>query len=490
MCWDVEGEEIDLEAQRRELERLEQARHDRLLAEELQHDMAGGAREGERDAPPSCREDEQLATTSSSVGSSPPGSSSSGNNPGVTTEIAPPSANPPAPRECWGGPPSDSHDTLQFRASDIVRPPPSPSSHVTNHSPSSQSSPNSHLPVDTHPVCSRSLLLSDQRLAEQLQEQERAERERFRQLSESQGQRDAELARALQEEEGGEGVAVDDGALALALQQREAELLKSDEQLAHVNPAKRIREEEKGAVDDGALALALQQREAELLKNDEQLAQTLQQEAAVDDSEADVHLAQSLHKEEEEFQRRLEQDEQLAQALQSSESAQDTSRDEELAKQIAAQFEATPLNSAEAAAASSTTQSRDLLSRPPNWWTVCPNCPPEANRRFHLVEINPGENEWVSITSPLEGAGFRPTRLQRVQNLKLYQRLQFEKETMKMDRGEDDDFTVNERVLYHTSSASVKVICGEGLDQRLSRKGRFGNGVYFRCTPLYILVYS
>ena len=39
---------------------------------------------------------------------------------------------------------------------------------------------------------------------------------------------------------------------------------------------------------------------------------------------------------------------------------------------------------------------------------------------------------------------------------------------------------LNELLLYHTTSASKEVICEEGLDQRLSRQGRFGRGIYFR----------
>ncbi|CAI8022869.1 hypothetical protein GBAR_LOCUS13385 [Geodia barretti] len=62
--------------------------------------------------------------------------------------------------------------------------------------------------------------------------------------------------------------------------------------------------------------------------------------------------------------------------------------------------------------------------------------------------------------------------------MKLYRRLQFEKQTMS-----EEGTPHNEMLLYHTSSASVEAICGEGLDQRLSRKGRFGNGVYFRFIP-------
>ena len=49
---------------------------------------------------------------------------------------------------------------------------------------------------------------------------------------------------------------------------------------------------------------------------------------------------------------------------------------------------------------------------------------------------------------------------------------------MRNDRPAGRD--LNETLLYHTTSASKEVICEEGLDQRLSRQGRFGHGIYFR----------
>jgi hypothetical protein len=88
------------------------------------------------------------------------------------------------------------------------------------------------------------------------------------------------------------------------------------------------------------------------------------------------------------------------------------------------------------------------------------------------------------VIEPLRVAGFTAQKLQRVQNMKLYQRLQFEKRSMKMDREEGEDYRVNETLLFHTSSAEVSTICSEGLDQRLARRGRFGSGVYFSDNPV------
>ena len=420
--WQLEGEDIDLEAQKRELERLEQASRDRLVAEELHRDLAlvgqlsptaGGE---ERDGPdhssaPEADADEQMGLTLSS------------------SETSRTFSAPGPSRECWAEEtPGASHQTQQqpqwFRVSDIT---PGPALNPPS-------------PHQTFSLASQTVILSDQRLAEQLQVQER---QRLAQLSESQSERDAQLARALQEEE-----------------------------------------EKHGETETHPLGLTRQAAGGGQSGVDAQLAQALQREEGGSrgggGGERDALLAQRLQEEEREFLQRTEHDAQLAQALQNEQAPtrEDTSHDEDIAKQIAAQFEATPLNPTAAGLGS---RQPHLLAQPPNWWTVCPNCPPNSSQRFHLIEIAQGEGEWLEVTRPLEGAGFVPQRMQRVQNMKLYQRLQFEKQTMKMDREtEGEACDVNETLLYHTSAASVPVICGEGLDQRLSRKGRFGNGVYFR----------
>ena len=410
MCWQVDGEDIDLEAQRRELERLEQAQRDRLVAEELQHDLGVDDSQGQ----------------------------SSVTDP---TEIPPPSSHPEALeplRECWGHHTTDQEPALTFRIPDINAP--GPSSLTRSFSPL-DTTPSLPTSVQTDGPLSHNVFSDlDKRLAEQLQEEERLEREKRK----SQSDRDAELARALQEEEeqqhggGGEGEGEEMEEGFAAETGNGAELSNIDEQVAHA-----LQQEERGGVG----------------------------------GEGDVLLAQRLQNEESEQLKLAECDEQLAHALQSEQEPpqEDTSHDEELARQIAAQFEATTVNTATTSTAEAGSQG--LLARPPNWWTVCPNCPADSNWRYHLIEVGQGENEWLTITSPLEDAGFVPQRLRRVQNMKLYRRLQFEKQSM---CEEDAAYNVNERMLYHTSSSSVDAICGEGLDQRLSRKGRFGNGVYFR----------
>ncbi len=137
------------------------------------------------------------------------------------------------------------------------------------------------------------------------------------------------------------------------------------------------------------------------------------------------------------------------------------------------------------------TQLRELVSCPmkltsgdttgpdgfPLSWTICPNCPPDVVRRYHLIEVE-FSDEWQQVASPLTTRGFGVTKVQRIQNVSLWQRFQSERQLMMQNH--PDGFSVNETLLYHTSRAEKSAICEEGLDQRLSRAGLFGAGVYFR----------
>ena len=117
-----------------------------------------------------------------------------------------------------------------------------------------------------------------------------------------------------------------------------------------------------------------------------------------------------------------------------------------------------------------------LHRKHPTCWTECPSCPPDAIRKYHLIEVMTSSAEWDVIAKPVMEAGFTVTRMRRIQNDALWQRLCFEKQLMLRERP-----NVNEKFLYHTTRSQVSVICEEGLDQRLSRSvGNFGNGIYFR----------
>lgn len=225
----------------------------------------------------------------------------------------------------------------------------------------------------------------------------------------------------------------------------------------------------------GENAIERVRREVELFsqsQSDAEIARVLQEAEQSGregrEGEEDALLVQRLQREEND---KLQQefDEQLAIALQNEHKEADTSRDEEMARVLSAEFEST----ADASTTAST--SSQLLASQPNWWSPCPT---NSSCKYHLIEISRGSSEWEQVTTPFRDAGFTPQRLQRVQNIQLYQRLQFEKQTMQMDR--EDGYQVNERLLFHTTAAAVSVICSEGLDQRLSRRGRFGSGVYFR----------
>jgi hypothetical protein len=132
------------------------------------------------------------------------------------------------------------------------------------------------------------------------------------------------------------------------------------------------------------------------------------------------------------------------------------------------------------------TESRQKLNplhrKHPTCWTECPNCPPDAIRKYHLISVTRGAPEWDVIAQPVIEAGFVVMLLRRIQNDTLWQRLCFEKQLMLRERSD-----VNEKFLYHTTRSQVSVICEEGLDQRLSRSvGNFGTGIYFRYLHVHV----
>lgn len=524
---------IDLDAQRREFERLQQAqqdrlvaeelqgdlataeerdgstdhdlseqvRHDRLVAEELQGDLATitSSKQGERafSAPQDAEqvridrlvaeelegdlslptEVERDCSTPHEMDTDKPVSPITLKSSPIPSQTRPPQAaleawaSPTQHRQAFDGSHSSSGSGSFYGTPSELRSrsPISPLTTVipsTTHTPPTSSlhhSPPAHpspsvaasitFPSPPHTISLHSAFTdSDQKLAEQLQEMEKRERERCEKLVNLDHHLAMELMREeTTKEEGGEGEGESEGVLE-----------KMTEQIDMLSRSK----------TDAELAMALQEAEAQ---GREWEGETVQ---------SDHNLAQRLQSEEDKRLNQTRIDEQLALSLNASTEPkqEDTSYDEELARQIAAQFEATPLDTT----TTSTSTSQPLLARPPAWWTTCPNCSPDSNRKYHLIEITPSENEWISITLPLQNAGFTAKRLQRIQNIKLYQRLQFEKESMKMERSED--YQLNERLLYHTSSAGVDVISGEGLDQRLSRKGRFGSGVYFRYITLCVFI--
>lgn len=124
---------------------------------------------------------------------------------------------------------------------------------------------------------------------------------------------------------------------------------------------------------------------------------------------------------------------------------------------------------------SSSSSQLSSLGRTPTCWTNCPNCPPSKKRKYHLIDVAYNSAEWSVVSNPLSLLGFTVTRVRRIQNELLWQRLCFEKQLMISDQR-----SVNEQLLYHTSRCSIAIICEEGLDARLSMNGNFGRGMYFR----------
>lgn len=121
-----------------------------------------------------------------------------------------------------------------------------------------------------------------------------------------------------------------------------------------------------------------------------------------------------------------------------------------------------------------TTPSR-VDNRLPKCWTECPACQPTQQRRYHLITVTPRCSEWSFVSDPLTRVEFTVRKVQRIQNMLLWERLCVEKGLMLRQRPD-----VNMQLLYHTSSANPAIICDEGLDNRLSRHGNFGRGIYFR----------
>ncbi|KAH3699455.1 hypothetical protein DPMN_074411 [Dreissena polymorpha] len=80
------------------------------------------------------------------------------------------------------------------------------------------------------------------------------------------------------------------------------------------------------------------------------------------------------------------------------------------------------------------------------------------------------------------------TKIKRLQNKRLLERFKAEIEDVRRHISEDDDVTV--KYLYHGTSADKAKLCEEGLDQRLSRMGYFGKGIYFSDTPLKCVHYA
>lgn len=243
--------------------------------------------------------------------------------------------------------------------------------------------------------------------------------------------------------------------------------------------------------------------------------------------DTDYQLALKFVREEMDIFAKIDEDEQLAKRLQEEEYGlagvlkNQLIADERLAKQLQSEEDASvkvvkatkvvvnhpaassskqsaPVPAAEASANTSqqplsNTSASNTLTDPdpscmqsfPSKWTQCPKCSPDVTRQFHVIDLIAGSEEWNYVSAPLDAAGFTVQKVQRIQNSRLLQRFQSEKQLMA--QGRPAGFDINEKLLYHTSKAEKGVICEEGLDQRLSSSGNFGRGIYFRYIYMYVM---
>ncbi|XP_033762150.1 uncharacterized protein LOC117343770 [Pecten maximus] len=105
-----------------------------------------------------------------------------------------------------------------------------------------------------------------------------------------------------------------------------------------------------------------------------------------------------------------------------------------------------------------------------------------------LVELQPGQIEYDKIDDEFKETGIEITKIERIQNTYLLDRFKAEMESTARRR--HSGFDLNIRYLYHGTKADKDRIGEEGLDQRLSRMGYFGKGIYFSDNPLKCVYYT
>ncbi|XP_060081815.1 uncharacterized protein LOC132561101 [Ylistrum balloti] len=113
---------------------------------------------------------------------------------------------------------------------------------------------------------------------------------------------------------------------------------------------------------------------------------------------------------------------------------------------------------------------------------------PGHSMDVQLIELHPGQMEYDKILDEFTDTGIQITRIERIQNLYLLDR--FKSEMEDTARRRHPGFDLNIRYLYHGTKADKSRICEEGLDQRLSRMGYFGKGIYFSDNPLKCVYYT
>ncbi|CAH1789149.1 unnamed protein product [Owenia fusiformis] len=112
--------------------------------------------------------------------------------------------------------------------------------------------------------------------------------------------------------------------------------------------------------------------------------------------------------------------------------------------------------------------------------------------KYKLIDIGCERNskeEYDKVRLEFEQFPFTVKTIERLQNITSAKDYLYERAKMINDGHSDD--SVREVYLYHGTSAEKSVLCEEGLDSRLSRKGHFGkNGIYFSDDPSKCASYS
>ncbi|XP_053374203.1 uncharacterized protein LOC123531352 [Mercenaria mercenaria] len=111
-----------------------------------------------------------------------------------------------------------------------------------------------------------------------------------------------------------------------------------------------------------------------------------------------------------------------------------------------------------------------------------------TDKLYSLVKLKKGEPEFDIIAKEFERVNIKIKGIERIQSNRSLKRFQDELEDVHRHRNET--FSPNIRYLYHGTSVEKDRICEEGLDQRLSRMGYFGKGIYFSDNPLKCVHYS
>lgn len=110
---------------------------------------------------------------------------------------------------------------------------------------------------------------------------------------------------------------------------------------------------------------------------------------------------------------------------------------------------------------------------------------------FLLNELKPDDRSYKEINIDFENAGLQVIKIEKLTNPHLCKRFITERNLMLGQRKlVDPNFKLNEKYLYHGTSAKKAYICEEGLDSRMSKQGCFGKGIYFSDYPKKCVKYA